>query len=140
MAIKTLAAATLAAMTLLPVASSDAEQVMIQGDGFNSCAAYLNAMKGVPWGDAKAMTWTDGRTYWSEAAQYLNWIDGYISGFNVFAVHDPRRGTIHEVTIEHPALDAWVRNYCQSHPSSSVAEAVWSLIKSQAGGNGNGGL
>jgi hypothetical protein len=140
MAIKILAAATLAAMISLPLASSDAQQVMIQGDGTKSCADYLNAMKGVPWGDAKAMTWTDGRTYWSEAAQYLNWIDGYISGFNVFAVRDPRRGAIHQVTIEEAAIDARVRNYCRAHPASIVAEALWSVISSQAGGNGKGGL
>jgi len=127
-------------MITIPLASAVAQQVIIEGDGSNACADFLNATKGVPWGQARAMTLRDGRTYWSEAAQYLNWIDGYISGFNVFAVHDPRRGTIHQVTIEQPALDAWVRNYCEAHRTSSVAEAVWSLIKSQAGGNGNGGL
>ena len=132
MAIKTLTAVTLAAMISLPLASSDAQQgAWIHGEGFRTCAEYLDALKG-PYGSAKTMTGTDGTKYWSEGTQYIAWIEGYISGFNEFFASDPVRG-LHQVQIDGPAIDAFVRQYCKAHPESKVVEAVGFLLKSQEG-------
>jgi hypothetical protein len=128
---KTLAGLALATIMLaIPFSSPRADYGRwVQGFGNYSCAKFLNASVGTPFGEMGEHPW-NGKTFVTENAAYQEWLEGYISGFNMFfAFGEPGQP---DIRVDIAGIDAWVRNYCQTHPADSLTTAAWSFIASRS--------
>lgn len=89
--------------------SSDAaDHFMTLGVGTKSCGA-----------------WTDAREYDHHSENiYSAWIEGYITAFNEFKwpSGDVSSGT------DFDGIEAWMDNYCSSHPLDDLAAAAGGLV------------
>jgi hypothetical protein len=99
--------------------------VWTQGVGLDSCGTFLASIEGLPIGKAEVVN-SNGRTYFSAAATYQSWIEGYISGVNAY---EPTR----EVRVDFPGIELWIRTWCESHPADALVDAVGHFLLSRWG-------
>jgi hypothetical protein len=65
----------------------------------------------------------------SENAEYMEWLLGFVTGFNSAHVEDEQQ----QVTRTEPAgVDLWMRNWCNKHPTQKVVEGIMAFIRSDA--------
>jgi hypothetical protein len=58
----------------------------------------------------------------NEYARYQEWLGGFISGFN--AVHEEKQ----QIRTDMAAIDLWLRNWCNKHPTKPVFDAAIAFI------------
>jgi hypothetical protein len=51
------------------------------------------------------------------------WIQGFLTAWNI--VSDDS----HQITVDYPRVDLWVRNWCQAHPADSMGWAVTAFVQ-----------
>jgi hypothetical protein len=84
-----------------------------------TCAAFLAAVEGHPINGYNGIE-QGGQTYWDESALYSQWIGGFMSGMNL--VEKMKTGK--QVTMNWPDIEAWLRDYCGSHPDDNIIVAI----------------
>jgi hypothetical protein len=71
----------------------------------------------------------DGRDYVDQADVFQQWLSGAISGANLMA---SLYGVgIKQALVDVASVDLFVRNYCSSHPTSAIVEALWALLRQE---------
>ncbi len=101
-------------------------QPMIYGPGSLTCADFLNASRGAPFGQHSRRTEAD-RALVSENAYFLGYALGYASAYNVLGITNIR-------DLSMSGFDAEMRNYCSANPSTNFIEAVilaWNKVGKQ---------
>jgi hypothetical protein len=116
-----------------------AEPVRVAGIGNLSCGKFIASIgKRAP---GEIMTTRNGDLV-TENAEYLQWLLGFVTGFNsaVAAYNDALVGKEQQQQvriIDLSGLDLWMRNWCDKHPVQSIyyggvafidemrANAVW---------------
>jgi hypothetical protein len=119
-----LSAALLLTVTC-PDYAEETHPIMLWGEfGTSSCASYLNAVKIHSSGMVS-------RSYqWHDAADvYLNWMDGFIAGAEVFS----QQLAAHPIYVDGEGRDLWIRNWCQLNPAESFFQAVKAFVSEQGG-------
>ena len=104
------------------VAHAETGKPFIIGVGRNSCGQLIAASGKGPLGQHQEMD-TEKGVFVGEYAEYLGWLEGFVSGYNATAERQKQvRG------IEAAAMDLWMRNWCKEHPTQKVFEAATVFI------------
>jgi hypothetical protein len=99
-----------------------AQTIYAFGVGTDSCRAYVAHAAPFP-GKLVSRTAPDGRDYYSKSTIYLEWLLGFITGYNA-VVDDPSK----QVQIDAAAVDLYVRSWCAQNPMSNVFTAVHQFL------------
>jgi hypothetical protein len=99
-----------------------AQTISAFGVGIDSCHAYL-ANTVTPPGQSSSRIGPDGRDYYSKSTAYLEWLLGFVTGYNA-TVSDPAR----QVRLDPAAIDIHVRTWCSKNPESNIFTAVHQLL------------
>ena len=121
----------IAAMLPFPVLaqqSSQERRVIMRGVGNDSCGKFLAAVGNLPIGKGPMIRSLDDRTYYSKGEVYAEWIQGYISGFNVLSNNRSQ-----QIDVDYPGVDLWIRKWCDTHAAEPLVEAVHSFIRGRVG-------
>ena len=109
---------------LLLTATTHAAPVFALGAGNKSCGELIGAIGDDPPGKYRSTNTTTG-VFVSEHGRYLEWLMGFVSGFNVAHAGDIEQ----QVTKIDPAgMDLWMRNWCNQHPTQKFFEGAWFFI------------
>ena len=95
------------------------------------CSDFTAATEGLKLG--RSLKWedrSDGRIFFDESTNFLDWAFGYISAYNSSAQH---RGTAQVRGSLVTRLDAELRAYCAKNPSAAFVTAVENFIEVQIG-------
>jgi hypothetical protein len=96
---------------------------IVIGIGTTSCGKFIASIgKNAP-GKIEKISTRDG-DFFSENAEYNQWLIGFVSGFN-FA-HDDDLGQ--QVKSDLAAMDLWMRNWCNKHPTNTVSQGAYAFI------------
>jgi hypothetical protein len=93
------------------------------GVGSDSCDAYIAHIVAAPGKSISRTAPDDKQVYYSKSTIYLEWLLGFISGYNA-AVIDPDK----QIHLDTAALDIHVRNWCAQNPTSNIFTAVHQLV------------
>jgi hypothetical protein len=93
------------------------------GVGTDSCGDYVSHITGAP-GQSISRTAPDKRDYYSKSTVYLEWLLGFLTGYNA-AVID----TTKQVQVDVAAIDSYVRSWCTQNPSSNIFTAVHHFLE-----------
>jgi hypothetical protein len=96
--------------------------VVYSGWAGSTCAAFVADLQGVPIGQCLKSPRSDD---YSVSCMYFQYAFGYISRYNVDAF---KRGSKQVYDISTPALDIYLRNYCNAHPSQGFPFALDNFI------------
>lgn len=114
----------LAAVALLPVTGAfaiESNQWLVAGLGSDSCASYVLALsENRP---TAAITY-DGKTYYTTANAYTQWITGFVTAGNLAG--KPGQGQI-QVDVNGIAL--WVKQYCEANPSEAIVTGAGAFVR-----------
>jgi hypothetical protein len=112
----------LALLALMFCFQAEAADVMIYGRGFHSCGAWTKNQVQRP---AVGTSSTINSQSDVEMAAEMEWVDGFISAFNIY-----RSTTGNVVTgTDMNGVYAWIDNYCAAHPLDKIAGATDALLK-----------
>ena len=96
-----------------------AQIVNVVGVGSDSCGSYVLALaKNAP---TRAMR-MDEQLYYTDAATYAQWVSGYVTA-NAFA------GRPIPSHIDFNGIMIWVKNYCDSNPTYTIAHAAQAFVQ-----------
>jgi hypothetical protein len=116
---KTLLVACLLASLGTAAAQKQDRLIAFYGVGTSSCGTWLDA------GDGEKRNKNDIRR-----RQFESWMDGYLSGYNMWASNAPAEGIYRtDVAGARRLLD----NYCRENPTATFVSAVGTLIAEQRG-------
>jgi hypothetical protein len=111
---------TLTGLTLtLCCVSADTLANVVVGGGQISCATYSLALK--RHNPDMEMTF-DGERFSPDALSYATWLAGFVSGVNF------QRGSIGQIAVDRNGIAFWVKRYCKSNPSASLADAIEAFV------------
>jgi hypothetical protein len=111
-------AVCLAAMIWGTVANADYEAI---GIGNLSCGKFIASIGKRPPGGITTMSTRNGELV-SENAQYVQWLMGFVSGFNAVMAHiGEEQQQVRRV--DGAGIDLWMRNWCNKHPTQPFVEA-----------------
>jgi hypothetical protein len=94
---------------------------VVYGEGNTSCGAWTKAQQQRPQLNATGSTLISRS---SDFAGQLQWIEGYMSAFNMYERRLPSLAKGMDVN----GLFAWIDNYCAAHPLDSISIAADALI------------
>jgi len=97
------------------------------GMGSNSCGQYLAAV----YGHAPAtyvVVDVRGAKFFDQHALYKEWLLGFVTATNIGSV---AFGTGSDMRTDPPAIDVWMRKWCEQNPTKIVSEAAWAFIQEQ---------
>ena len=103
---------------LLLTATTHAAPVFALGAGNKSCGELIGAIGDDPPGKYRSTNTTTG-VFVSEHGRYLEWLMGFVSGFN--AAHAVEH-------IDAAGMDLWMRNWCNQHPTQTVWDGAIAFI------------
>ena len=104
---------------LLTASSAQAQKVKVIGVGSDSCGSYVLALAKNPPTQAILM---EGQVYYTDTAAYAQWISGYVTA-NAFA------GRPVQENIDFNGIMMWVKNYCDTNPSHTIAHAAQAFVQ-----------
>jgi hypothetical protein len=111
---------------LLTADVAHAEMVFAMGSGQNSCGQLIAAMgKDHPLGQHREMDTGTG-LFVDEYTMYQQWLMGFVSGFN--ATHASEAEQQQQVRTDPAAMDLWIRDWCNQHPTQGVFQAANAFI------------
>lgn len=102
-------------------ASASSEQTWrLAGLGTNSCASFLAVLPSTPTVPPHGAISTVPVT---PVGGYLQWIEGFLSGADYLHTSEPQ-----QIHVGSAGVLAWIRDYCESSPNRSVADAAAAFI------------
>ncbi|MEI9404143.1 hypothetical protein [Mesorhizobium argentiipisi] len=93
--------------------------------GLESCGAYVAAYGNNHAGKAILRT-ADGRKFFDESANFMNWVLGYLSAVNMMRAPGKQ-----SIQLDNAAVDLWLRNWCNAHPTNSIFDGTLALVAEQ---------
>ncbi|WP_130217663.1 hypothetical protein [Bradyrhizobium genosp. SA-3] len=99
-----------------------AEGVLVIGAGQRSCGQFIAAVGQTPVGQILYVERPNGKLY-GELIRYHEWMEGFISGFN----SGFQSNIDDQVRIDLSSMDLWMRNWCNAHPTKTIADAGLAL-------------
>jgi hypothetical protein len=96
---------------------------LVIGAAARSCGQYLGAVEGER-RSRPAYGVADGVVFTADYGEYVDFVDGYLTGANLTDV--PARRSVGEHT-DHMGRMAWLENYCRANPLSAFIDAVTAL-------------
>lgn len=110
-----------ALLSLRPFASHAGEAIgpnqwVILGIGSDSCASYVLALN-----DHRptAAIELQGKTYFTVAAAYTQWLTGYVTALNLRGESGPG-----QITVDVNGVALWVKRWCEERPSLTVVDGI----------------
>ena len=101
------------------------------GIGNLSCGQFIASIGKRPPGKMQSMTTRDGE-FVSENVAYIEWLLGFVSGFNAtlsaFNAAHPGEEQQQIESIDAAGADLWMRNWCNQHPVKTVFEGAETFI------------
>src|SRR5262245_13640870 len=91
------------------------------GAGLYSCGKYLSAAHNQAPGGYRNFTGPEGEQLVTLHGLYLEWLLGFITATN-FSMS---AGTGNNIQTDAPAIDVWVRKWCEQNPTRTIADAAW---------------
>ena len=61
-----------------------------------------------------------------ENVGYLQWMMGFVSGFNAAHADDVQRQVVREFDVA--GMDLWLRNWCNKHPTQKILHGASAFI------------
>jgi hypothetical protein len=116
-----------AAMIWGAVAHAEPGDFFGLGAGQDSCGKFIASIGKRPPGKMQSMTTRDG-DFVSENVAYIQWLTGFVSGFNavVVTIGEEQRQVRQ---VDGAGLDLWMRNWCNQHPTQQVVDGALAFIK-----------
>jgi hypothetical protein len=111
------------AVLMADVAQAETE-TWVFGEGTNSCGKLIAAAGSRPPGDIMGMNTARGLVV-EEYAQYLQWLMGFVSGFNSLSANKDGQQV---KGIDRAGMDLWMRNWCNKHPTQTVFDGAQAFI------------
>jgi hypothetical protein len=109
---------------LLLTGVAHATPVFALGAGNNSCGKLIGAIADDLPGQYRSINTATG-VFFGDHVGYLQWLMGFVSGFNVAHAGDIEQ----QVTKIDPAgMDLWMRNWCNQHPTQTVWDGAYAFI------------
>jgi hypothetical protein len=104
------------ASTLAFTATVPAQQEFASyGVGNLSCASFLGSVKRTEPGHVTSLSrWGDDEKYFGKDGLYHEWIGGFLTATNKGS------DASHQITVDYPGVDLWLRNWCQAHPADAL--------------------
>jgi hypothetical protein len=96
----------------------------IAGIGNDSCASYVLALNVDQ--PAAAMV-AQGKTYFTMANAYSQWLGGFVS-----AVNSSRKSGPEQIKVDMNGIALWVKNYCETHPSERLVYGAGAFINAHS--------
>jgi hypothetical protein len=115
-----------AVMIWSAVAHAETGGVSMMGAGRVSCGRFIASIGKHPPGGVTKMSTHDGDLV-SENAEYLQWLEGFVSGYNAVVSHIGQEEQ-QVKQVDTAGLDLWMRNWCNKHPTQLVGEAAQLFI------------
>ena len=94
------------------------QQTYAFGVGTDSCSVFISQIVAAPGKTVSRTAPDDGREYYSKSTIYLEWLLGFVTGYN--AASDPQS----QFQFDAAAVDLYVRNWCAQNPTSNIFTAV----------------
>jgi hypothetical protein len=86
--------------------------------GTDSCGEFISQIVATPGQTVSRTAPDDGRDYYSKSTSYLEWLLGFVTGYN--AASDPRN----QFQLNAADIDLYVRDWCTQNPTSNIFTAV----------------
>lgn len=96
-------------------------QWVITGIGGDSCASYVLALSE---NQPTAAITMEGKTFYTTANAYTQWINGFITAMNVTG-----KPGQNQIQVDVNGIALWVKNYCETNPSESIVMGVGAFIR-----------
>jgi hypothetical protein len=93
------------------------------GVGKDLCGTYLNHVGAASARSVGRTGPDDGLDYYSKSATDLEWLLGFVTGYNA-AASDPEK----QFQLDPAAVDLYVRKWCALNPTSNIFTAVRKLL------------
>ena len=92
---------------------SQESKIFVYGVATNSCGKLVEDLK-------QTNGWVG----------YSSWLNGYLTGVNVYNSHAPRRDGRRDIRREHDpqSLVLWIEKFCRENPLSTVMDATLMLV------------
>jgi hypothetical protein len=84
----------------------------------------IAAIGNAPLGKYRTMSTSSG-DFVGDYARYMEWLSGFVSGFNAERLSEQERQV---TTIDPAGMDLWMRNWCNKHPTQTVAQGAVAFI------------
>jgi hypothetical protein len=97
---------------------ANSQQIYAFGVGVDSCSAFISQVVAPPGKTVSRKAPDDGRDYYSKSTTYLEWLLGFVTGYNM--ARDPQ----HQFQFDAAGVDNYVRNWCTQNPTSNIFTAV----------------
>jgi hypothetical protein len=96
----------------------NSQQIYAFGAGVDSCEAFVSEVVAAPGKTVSRTAPDDGRDYYAKSTTYLEWLLGFVTGYN--AARDPQN----QFQFDPEDVDRYVRNWCALNPTSNIFTAV----------------
>jgi hypothetical protein len=96
---------------------------MVLGAGQRSCGQFIAAVGQAPVGAVAMVEKRDGSKLYGELIRFREWMESFVSGYN--AAYEAN--TDDQIRIDLSSPDLWLRNWCNGHPTKTVADAGQAL-------------
>jgi hypothetical protein len=115
-------AAALSFVTLSPSSQGISQTLYVVGVGMDTCEEFTAHIAGLPGQSLSRTAPDDGQSYYSKSTTYLEWLLGYVTGYNAVA-GDPQK----QIKLDPAAIDLFVRNWCAENPTGTLFSAMHRL-------------
>lgn len=100
------------------------------GTGRKSCGAMLGAKRDLT-PNTNLQTTINGRVFFSDSANYDDWIFGFIAAINVQTAYANVKRP--DIKVDNEGVLTWIEYWCRQNPASTVQEATMAFVESQVG-------
>jgi hypothetical protein len=97
---------------------SNSQQIYAFGVGTDSCSVFISQIVAPPGKTVSRRAPDDGRDYYSKSTIYLEWLLGFVTGYNAAS------GPQSQFQFDAAAVDLYVRNWCAQNPTGNIFTAV----------------
>ena len=112
----------LAAITCSSAGAVESQQWRVSGLGTDSCASYVLALDD---NRPTAGIEMQGKTYYTAANAYTQWINGFVTAANMSGPSALSR----QINVDVNGIALWVKSYCAAHPSEPVAAGAGAFVR-----------
>jgi hypothetical protein len=118
-------AAMIVALSIPTAVYGQDRKVFTYDLGTHSCGKYLAAVYGHPPGTGKFLNRPEGR-FSDDHFRYMAWLGGFFSATNWWVADEPN-----EIRSDSPAIDVWLRKWCEQNPTKSLVQAASEFVWDQ---------